>query len=621
MLIQPPLWEPESSWTQPDLFSFRNEKMIAIDLETNDPDIKKGLGPRGRGYIIGIAVATPSRSGYYPIAHEGGDNLPLIPTMRWFKDELEAFRGEITGANLGYDLDWLLDAGVVFHHEVRFRDVQVAEPLLDELQFKYSLQAIADRYGVAGKDETLLTEAASLYDCNKKSEMWKLPPRFVGAYAEQDVRLPLDLIMHQHKLMKAQNLWDVYEMESEILPITVEMRRRGVKVNLDKVQNVQEWAKSECARYMAEASRIAGVRLRADEVNKKKPLAAAFDKLGIPYTMTDGARPQPQIDQAFLKQAGPLGKAVMEARKADRISTFADTIWAHEVKGRIHGSFHQLRREKDDGAGQGTVTGRFSSSDPNLQQQPGASFWREIYEPDGELWACCDFSSQEPRLAVHFASLLGLRGADNIRDQYRRDPNCDLHNWTTEVVFGRTDTESKEFQKLRKQCKVVFLGILYGMGGGKMCAQLGLPTILKDRMDGSGKYLAAGSEGQAILDTYHQTLPWVKQLAKIAQAKAEDVGEVRTLLKRACRFPEREFAYKALNRVIQGSAADQTKKALLDVWKAGYIVQLQVHDEIDLSVNSRKEAEEVGEIMRNAVQLEVPSKLDVEVGPNWGNVA
>ena len=620
-LVQPPLWEPDCLWEPKPTFSWSSERRVAIDLETRDPDIKKSWGPRGSGYVIGVAVATLDRSGYFPIRHAGSGNMDANCVWRWLRSEAKNFQGEIVGANLSYDLDWLWSHGVTFHERARFRDVQIAEPLLDENQFSYGLGAIAGRYGVPGKDETLLRQAARLYSIDAKKDMWKLPASLVGQYAEQDVKLPLLLIEEQHRRLRAQNLWDVYELESQILPITVKMRNRGVKINLDRLDQVDEWAYERAAEQMAEASRICGIRINADETKSKKPLAAAFDKMGYHYGMTDGKRPQPQIDEEFLLRSGSLGRAVLKARQMVTIRSYVKSIHKHRVNNRIHGSFNQLKLTPEEGSNKGTVTGRFSSTNPNVQQQPSAKFWRSIYEPDTDLWACCDFSSQEPRLAVHFADLLGLRGAETVRNEYCVNPDYDLHNWTVGIVFKRFDCNHPEYNSLRKKCKTIFLGILYGMGGGKMAAQLGLPTHLKERIDGSGTYLAPGAEAQSILDAYHSQLPWVKDLAKIAQRQAEDRGYVRTAGGRLCRFSVGDFTYKALNRIIQGSAADQIKKAMLDADAAGFNIQLQVHDELDMSVESKEHAQQLGEIMKDSLQLQVPNKVDVEVGPNWGDIS
>ena len=129
------------------------------------------------------------------------------------------------------------------------------------------------------------------------------------------------------------------------------------------------------------------------------------------------------------------------------------------------------------------------------------------------------------------------------------------------------------------------------------------------------------------MKTFDRKLPYVKALAKMCEQRAAQVGHIKTLSGRRCRFPDKEgggwdWTHKALNRLIQGSSADQTKMAMVAVEEAGYgeSVQLQVHDELDASVVDRKEAEAIAEIMETVVTLRVPSKVDVEIGPNWGEI-
>ena len=180
----------------------------------------------------------------------------------------------------------------------------------------------------------------------------------------------------------------------------------------------------------------------------------------------------------------------------------------------------------------------------------------------------------------------------------------------------------------RSQAKTINLGLFYGMGKNKLQAELGLDK----------------NEANALFNTYHARVPFVKQLMYSVMERAQDAGKIRTLLGRRCRFHlwepnqfgihkplpheaalaehgpgiKRAYTYKALNRLIQGSAADMTKKAMVDLYKEGIIPHIQVHDELDISVNNNED--KIKEIMESAVDLEVPNKVDYESGPNWGQI-
>ena len=183
----------------------------------------------------------------------------------------------------------------------------------------------------------------------------------------------------------------------------------------------------------------------------------------------------------------------------------------------------------------------------------------------------------------------------------------------------------------RKQAKTIGLGLMYGMGKNKLAAQLDLPV----------------DDASELMATFHEKVPFLRGTVDAVMRRIEHRGSggaIRTLLGRKCRFPlweptewginkalpfeeasikygpriKRAMTYKGLNRLIQGSAADQTKKSMVELHKAGFDLLLSVHDELALSVDKREEAEEAAHIMANAVQLEVPSVVDVEIGETWG---
>ena len=290
--------------------------------------------------------------------------------------------------------------------------------------------------------------------------------------------------------------------------------------------------------------------------------------------------------------------------------------------GRIHPHVNQLR--SDEG---GTVTGRLSMANPNLQQVPArheiiGPLVRSLFLPEeGELWASNDFSSQEPRLLVHYAALLDLPGAEKMAQSYRDDPRTDFHQMVADMAGIK-----------RKAAKTIGLGLMYGMGKQKLANSLDLPL----------------DEASELISTFHQKVPFLRGTVDAVMRRIEHPasgGAIRTLLGRKCRFPlwepiewgvnkalpreeavlkygpriKRAMTYKGLNRLIQGSAADQTKAAMVALHKAGFKLMLQVHDEIAISVKNRDEAEEAARIMEQAVRLEVPSIVDVEIGDSWGN--
>lgn len=630
-----PAFVPHSDWRPPALGclpSWRDAKRVAIDLETCDPALKKtGIGVRRGSFIAGISFAIEDGPAFYlPLRHEGGGNVDGEKALAYVRDQALGYTGEIVGANLNYDLDFLLERGVRFYGVSFFRDIQVAEPLIDPLQDSFSLQAISERYGLEGKDESLLRLAADAYGIDPKADMWRLPARFVGAYAEQDVRLPLRLLRLQEARVRELDIQAVFDLESRLLPVLVKMRRRGVRVDLDKLDSVEQWSIREQQFSLDEIHNRTGIRLALGEMKKKSAILPVVKALGV--TLPTTATGQDKLDESVLGSIDhPVVEALRRAKKlANLRTTFVESVRRYLVNGRLHPTYNQLRTPKDDDAGpgdgddenQGVKWGRISSVHPNIQQQPSRNpeygkMWRSIYVPDEGLWAKCDFSSQEPRLTVHYAALCGLPRAQEAVDAYWANPDLDYHQKMADMA-GLPGKEG------RSQAKSIFLGLCYGMGGAKLCRQLKLPTEWTTNREGRSIEVA-GPEGKGLLDKFNGSVPFVKLLAKQCEQAASTRGFIRTLLGRRLPFPPDgkggyDWAYKALNRLIQGSGADQCKAALVAADAAGIPIQLQVHDEIDLSISSHEEGFALADMMASVVPLKVPMLVELEAGPSWGEV-
>lgn len=637
---------------------------VGIDTETRD-DFLTTMGPgvRRGGFIAGISFAIEDGPGFYlPIRHGDGGNMDPAQVIRYVRDMAAKFPGTLCGANLGYDLDYLAEEGITFPEVEWYRDVQVADPLINELHMSYSMEAISERRGIPGKDEAVLQEALAAYGYKGRSAkggLWALHSRFVGPYAEQDARLPLTILRRQEREIEEQDLWNVYNLESRVLPVLVKMRRRGVKVNEDRLAQVDVWAREQ-QQLAIDAANLhvpPGHRLSLADITNTGALAVVLRALGVdlPQTAKSG---KDSVTAAVLERLNhPIGDALRRAKKMATLrSTFVESVQKHLTNGRAHCTFNQLRREKDDGSGdsEGAAYGRLSSANFNFQNQPARDpeigpMWRSIYEPDdGGLWASLDYSQQEPRQAVHFAVEAGPQlighaahaAALEAARRYREDPSTDFHQMMADMAGIA-----------RKPAKNIFLGLSYGMGGAKLCRDLGLPTVwrlsweegrkrrFKDfdtreeviaRADSGRKagfkvryWEAAGPEGQALTDTFDKRVPFVRKMANHCQDLAEAQGYILTLSGRRCRFPmkdngEWDWTHKAFNRLIQGSSADQTKMAVVEMDRLGYPLQLQVHDEVDLTVPSREYAMEAAKVMEDVAPLQVPMRVDVEVGPSWG---
>ena len=608
---------PKGEWVAPlefpDLSTYGT---IAVDLETRDPHLReRGSGwPRKDGYIIGVAVAVESEAWYFPIRHEIGPNLDAKRTLGWLEDLLNNPQRQVVFHNAQYDVGWLLAEGVQI--KAAIRDTMIVAPLLDENRFSYSLNNLSRDYLADIKSEKGLREAAEEFGVDAKSEMYKIPASFVGAYAEQDAALTLRLWTHFQSLIVKEEIKDILDLEHRVLATVIPMRQKGVPVNIDRAEELKSYFHKKEKEFLNEIKRETGKDV---EIWAAASIAEAFDAIDLPYPRTEKTS-APSFTKFWLKNhEHKVPKMIVEARELNKArTTFVDTILKHTHNGRIHAELNQLR--SDDA---GTVTGRFSYSNPNLQQMPARNaeigpLIRSLFIPEKDtLWGAFDYSSQEPRLVVHYGSILGFNGARDFADEYNKDVTTDFHQMAADIVGVP-----------RKQAKDINLGLFYGMGTKRLATGLGLEI----------------EEGKKLFEEYHAKVPFVSQISEYAMKRAATKGVIRTLLGRRCRFDRweptryglykalsyqeaydehgpsirRAFTYKALNKLIQGSAADQTKAAMVALYENGYLPMIQVHDELDVSVSSEKEAKEIKEIMETCVKLEVPSLVDAEFGENWG---
>ena len=614
--MQPSLFTPEVDWSPPSSFpELSNYSEVAIDLETHDP-LLLSHGPSwafsNTGHVTGIAIATKDFNMYFPIEHKGGGNLDKNMVLTWFTKQM-SYNNDKIFHNALYDLGWIKRLGIEVNGTIH--DTMFAAPLINENQYGYSLNKLGERYLNEVKDEKLLKEAANAYSLDPKKDMWKLPAKYVGLYAEQDAGLTLKLWQLFKDLLKSENVEKIYELETGLIPILLNMRYKGVPVDLDVAERVGKQLKKEEDDILNGIKKEHGVY---PDLWAAASVAPVFDRAGLAYPRSPKINAPSFTSDWLESHDNKLAKDIGRARKLNKArTTFIDKmILEHSVNGRIHGELHPLR--SDIG---GTVTGRFSSSNPNLQQVPArhdviGPLIRSVFVPEPDhYWGCFDYSQQEPRLTVHYAAMTQQEGAEDAVDAYR-NKNADFH----QIVADMANIS-------RKEAKVINLGLSYGMGKDKLIRQLDLSP----------------DEAEELFDTYHNRVPFIKGLRDQCARLGSNRGYIVTLLGRKCRFNlyepsferktpypydeaverygekvKRAFTYKAMNRLIQGSAADMTKKAMVDLYKEGFLPHTQVHDELDISVKDINDCKKIIEIMSDCVSIKVPNLVDAEIGDSWG---
>jgi DNA polymerase I-like protein with 3'-5' exonuclease and polymerase domains len=646
------MFEAPIEWVCPESFpDLRRYSHIAIDLETKDPGLtKRGSGALiNDGAIVGVAVAVNGWSGYFPFGHEQGNFFEERNVMDWVK-EICALPSTKIFHNAMYDVCWLRAYGIKINGPII--DTMVMASLIDENRFSYSLNSVSYDYLKEVKDESALKAAADKAGVDPKAEMYKLPAMYVGAYAEKDAELALRLFNLLSETIKTEDLSEIFKLETDLFPCLIDMKIKGVRVDIEKAHQTKEKLLGQETALLQEIKKETQIDT---QIWAARSIAKVFEKLKLPYERT--AKTQaPSFTKNFLStHKHPLVQKIAKAREINKAhTTFIDTIIKYEYRGRIHADINPIR-----GSGGGTVTGRFSYSNPNLQQVPARNkelgpMIRSLFLPErNHTWGCFDYSQQEPRLVVHYAassnSICKDESVVEIVEKFK-DESVDFH----QTVADMANIE-------RTQAKTINLGLFYGMGKAKLQAELGLNTR---------------QEAEDLFDKYHESVPFVKDLMDKTSKTASQDGYIRTLLRRRCNFPKwevnefrrgklsvtgtrietearfienykekypqvdeekinlirknlssedqnlikRAFTYKALNKLIQGSAADMTKKAMLDLYKEGIVPHIQIHDELDISVQSKEQVNKIIDIMENAVKLKVPNKVDYESGENWGDI-
>ena len=609
--------QKKTMWSPPIEYKDLSEATeIAIDLETRDDGINNGLGAGwafNKGEIIGIAVATEGFSAYYPFGHMGGGNLIKEQVLKYMHD-ICALPCRKIFHNAAYDVGWLQSYGIKVNGEIV--DTMIAGALLDENRYSYSLNALAKDYLGEIKAETDLNEAAKMFGVNPKGEMWKLPSESVGLYAQEDARLTYDLWKRFKHEINKQNLDTIWQLERDLLPYLIQIRKRGIRVDVEQAEKLKVNFKQKEKDILHKINKMVGKEI---DIWAARSIATAYDKLGIEYPRTSKTS-EPSFTQGWLNENdNDISKLIVNARELNKFhNTFINSILKYTHKGRIHAEINQLR--SDSG---GTVSGRLSMNNPNLQQLPArnkeyGNLIRGLFLPEkDEKFVALDYSQQEPRIATSYSLTLQFDGAKEIAKAYE-DGEGDFHQSVAELCGID-----------RKSAKSISLGLMYGMGKNKLANMLGLSF----------------DEASNLINTYNRKAPFLKQLADKCADKANSEGVIRTKLGRKCRFdlwepkdwgvhtPERfenasakygqknikrAYTYKSLNRLIQGSAADVTKKAMLECAKINHLPLLQIHDELCFSVEDTKEIEQIKTVMENCVDFLIPMKVDVAIGNNFG---
>lgn len=622
--------------------SLQQAKRICLDLESHDTDlVKKGPGWMRDAYPIGVNIGTDDGfAEYYPIKHNNGPNLDGDKVYAYLRDELAFYKGEIVGANLLYDGDGLQHQSVIAPF-AKWKDVQWAEALLDEHAFNYQLERLSRKWIGRGK---ATDELKAMYGNEYKSRMRDVHPGHLRTYGLGDVLNPLLILLEQEKQLAKEGLTDLWKLECRLMPLLLYMRRIGQRVDVNAAERFSETMNAKLNECLKICSDLVGFELNQENFGKDAVKHRVFKQLGIEYPLTPTGKPSITDDWLLLLKH-PIGKPLCGAnRYAKAKGTFVDGyVLDSHINGRVYAQFHPLRRFDSEGKKGGTVSGRFSSGNPNLQNIPRRNkeigqMCRSLFLPDeGADFYSIDYSQIEFRLLVHLGVLLGAKGADVAQSMYKNNPNTDFHNMVVELTGIERD-----------YAKNINFGLAFCMGLLKLAQQMGM-------VGPDGK---PSKKAEEIMAKYHANVPFVKIVSDMMMEQAQKKGFVTTILGRRSRFDnyepryspkgaprpkalpmaeaidaygfdiKRAMCHKALNCYTQGSGADLIKTGLANIWESGVLapgnditLSLTVHDESDGSVvpseRGKKSLAEVNNILLGALELTLPIMTSCKTGRNW----
>lgn len=579
--------------------------------------------------IFAITVSTPDGKDHYA-------DLRVSDDLYWAKREIPKLKLGIFH-NPKFDLHFMREAGIEVSRIARVEDTVVRAALINEHEYSYELDKLGMKHLGRGKVTTIYDELARMFGgaATKQAQMPNLhraPRPLVQKYACQDSRLTLDLWMHQHAELEKQGLWKVHELECDLIPVLLDMEHRGVRVDVDRTEaaacEMDRMAVDLQHRINEATGRVFNVNSPKQCVEFFKPTKKGEDPKTFQWVVTDGTTLNktdgggPSFDaETLLRMKHPVAKDMLELKQILKLrDTFLrGHILKHHHNGVVHCNYNQTKSDNDLGTG----VGRMSINNPALQQihkrnKKNAAIIRSLFLPDhGQDWSCADWQQMDFRVFAHYAEV------PSVIKMYRDNPNTDYH----QMVADFTGLPRSMTQGIKGNAKQINLGLVFGMGEGRLAQEMGLPYEEIDR--GNRVYAIPGEEAKAVFKQYHAAVPGVKEVLQQASAIAKSRGYVKTIMDRHIRFPGGQFTHKAGGLVFQGSAADSLKVKLVEVHQflkgSDGRLLLNVHDEFDTSLPKGETRLDAGikEIIQDfssekaKIKFLVPILADMKRGPNW----
>lgn len=578
--------------------------------------------------------------------------------LKWWSDDIFGFSVSVGDQDYYWDvrdqpqsLDWLADSiksvKRAYLHNAKFdihffREAGVDLPigecvctltraaLIDEHLPAYGLDFVGRKYVGVGKDGSVIDELRRIFGEKLSKDklmamLHKAPASIVAKYAKQDTRTTLLLGLWQEDEVVRQSLGNVDALERELLPVLVDMELGGVRIDVEAAEAAVIDIDKFCTASQYRLNREAGFEVNPNpsgSIHKLFQPKLVDDKWvlidGTIAGKTDAGRASIDAD-CLRRMKHPLAAEILKLRKMmkARDTFLKGHVLGHHHKGVVHCNINQTKSDNDLGTG----TGRLSINAPALQQisardKDVAAVIRSVFIPDhGCDWVSIDWAQIDFRVAAHYVR------DPNIMQKYADDPASDFHQMTADITgLPRSPRFAGD-----PNAKQINLGLAFGMGSGKLAAEMGLPyttDVYRGR-----EFLKPGPEAEAVFEKYHGAMPGIREFMTKASSVAKSRGYVISLMGRHLRFPGGQFTHKAAGLLYQSGAADMQKIKMIECHKVakenGSRLMLSVHDELNFS---SERGADIGVIDRAycdfssdgaRLKIRTPVKSTVGVGPNW----
>lgn len=595
-------------WTLPKFQDFSKYDTLSLDTETT------GLNPWNGDKIVGVSISTGDRNFYYPFGHKSGNQYSKNEVLNYIKKELHSKR--LILFNGKFDLLFFLLEGVDLRDNDLYDGI-LAAPLINEFEPSFSLDALCDKY---------LGERKIQID---KKNLHLKTSNEVGPYAERDALLHYKLHKFQEIKLSELDLWDVYNLERKVLPVTIEMEYNGLPIDESKLRQFEIGINLRLENLLSSLKLYDNSQLefipQTDNLKYKSPkwLEKIFKREGIPFLFNfdcsnckdrhrryvgianslcpfceaQGEIKSPHFGEEIKRVNHQFVKLVIQAKKYDRLLNNFIIPWK-QYGNIMRYNLHQLR-----GNEYGTISGRYSCSsvydgahpqqiwkpENQIDEGMGDFILRELFT-DEKLFSA-DASQIEYRLFAHYS------GSRDIIMAYSNNPDTDYHQYIADTVFkGKLQ---------RHKAKHPNFGKIYGLGAYGLAKKLNCTV----------------EEAKEILKDYDRKIPEVNRITTKIANRVKRKGYVKTLYRRRA-YIDPEYAYRGVNRVIQGGAAEIMKERLTALYQARLcLIRLTIHDEvIGREEGNREKIKDCLESFigpPGMVPLRVPIIWNINVGNNW----